>query len=91
MPANKKAIGKWVYKLKHKGDGSIDCYKARPRARDYALDKGIDYDETFALKCCMTTISSVYALVAHLGWNVHRLGIKNAFLNGDLVEEVDVS
>ena len=37
LPYHKKAIGtKWVYKLKHKPDGSIDCYKAQLVAKGYA-------------------------------------------------------
>ena len=37
----KKAIGtKWVHKLKHKHDGSIERYKARLVAKRYAQEKG---------------------------------------------------
>ena len=37
LPLGKKAIGtKWVYKLKHKPDGSIDRYKAKLVAKGYA-------------------------------------------------------
>ncbi|MCO5557918.1 hypothetical protein L7F22_011491 [Adiantum nelumboides] len=37
LPLGKKAIGtKWVYKLKRKPDGEIDCYKARLVAKGYA-------------------------------------------------------
>ena len=87
----KKFIGtKWVYKLKCKHDGSIDCYKARPVAKGYAQKKGIDFDETFAPTCCMTTIPSLCALATHYGWNVHQLDIKKEFLNGDSHEEVYV-
>ena len=92
LPAGKKAIGtKWVYKLKRKPDGSVDCHKARLVAKGYAQEKGIDFEETFALTCCMTTICSMCALAAHHGWNVHQLDIKTAFLNGDLHEEVHVT
>ena len=92
LPTGKRAIGtKWVYKLKRKPDGSIDRYKARLVAKGYAQEKGIDFDETFAPTCCMTTIHSICALAAHNGWNVHQLDIKIAFLNGDLHEEVYVT
>ena len=53
--------------------------------------KGIDFDDTFAPTCCMTTIHNLCALVAHYGWNVHQLDIKTTFMNGDLHEEVYVS
>ena len=87
----KKAIGtKWVYKLKCKPDGSVQRHKARLVAKGYAQEKGIDFDETFAPTCCMTTIRSICALAANNGWYVHQLDIKTAFLNGDLHEEVYV-
>ena len=89
----KKTIGaKWVYKLKCKPNGSIDCYKVRlVFEKGYAKEKGIDFDETFAPTCRMTTIRSMCALATHHGWNVHQLDIKTAFLNGDLHEEVYVT
>ena len=43
----KKAINiKWVFKLKSKLDGSIDCHKARLVAKFYAQEKGTDFEET---------------------------------------------
>ena len=85
LPAGKKAIGtKWAYKLKHKPDGSVDRHKARHVAKVYAQEKGIEFEETFAPTCRMTTIHSMCALAAHHGWNVHQLDIKTTFLNGDL-------
>jgi len=77
LPLDKKAIGtKWVYKLKRKRDGSINRYKTRLVAKGYAQQKGIDFDETFAPTCRMTTIS-ICALAAHNGWNIHPVGHQN--------------
>ncbi|MCO5554559.1 hypothetical protein L7F22_008089 [Adiantum nelumboides] len=37
LPEGKKVIGcKWVYKVKHKADGTIERYKARLIAKGYA-------------------------------------------------------
>ena len=92
LHVGKKAIGcKWVFKLKCKPDGSVDRYKVRLVAKGYAQEKGIDFDETFAPTCHITTIHSVCALAAHNGWNVHQLDVNTAFLNGDLHEEVYVT
>jgi hypothetical protein len=72
LPPGKKAIGtKWVYKLKRKPNGTIDKYKARLVAKGYAQERDIDFDETFAPTCRMTTVRSICALAAHHGWNVH--------------------
>lgn len=72
LPPGKKAAGtKWVYKLKHKPDASVDRYKARLMEKGYAKKKGIDFDETFASNCCMTTSHSICALATYHGWNAH--------------------
>ena len=35
LPAGKQAIGcKWIYKIKHKADGSVERYKARLVLKD---------------------------------------------------------
>ncbi|MCO5587237.1 hypothetical protein L7F22_041184 [Adiantum nelumboides] len=92
LPLGKKAIGtKWVYKLKRKPDIEIDRYKARLVAKGYAHQKSIDYEETFAPTCRMTTVGFLCALAAHFGWDVHQSDIVTAFLNGDIFEEVYVT
>jgi hypothetical protein len=37
---------KWIYKIKHAADGSVEKYKARSIARGFSQIEGVVYDET---------------------------------------------
>jgi hypothetical protein len=47
---------KWIYKIKHVVDGSIEKYKARFVARGFSQIEGVDYDDTFAPISIYTSI-----------------------------------
>lgn len=49
---------------------------------------GIDYEETFAPVAKPNSVSVLLSLAANMGWPLHQLDIKNAFLNGDQEEDV---
>ena len=81
---------KWIYKIKHATDGSIEKYKERFVARGFSQKEGIDYEETFAPVARYTSIRSVLALAAVMKWKIHQLDVKTAFLNGVVEDEVYV-
>ena len=62
---------RWLYKIKHAVDGSIEKYKARFVARGFTQKEGIDYDETFAPVARYTTIRTIISLAAVFGWKLH--------------------
>jgi hypothetical protein len=91
LPPHKKAIAvKWIYKIKHKPDGSIAKYKARLVAKGFLQKQGIDYTEVFASVARLETVRLVIAIANHLNWDFVQLDVKSAFLNGKLEEEVYV-
>jgi hypothetical protein len=90
-PEDKSVVtSKWIYKIKHAACRyeSIDKYKARFVARGFSQQEGIDYEETFAPTTRYTTIRSLVSLAASMGWNIHQMDVKTAFLNGTIDEEV---
>lgn len=92
LPKEKKTVGfKWVFMVKCKANGSIERSKARLVAQGFAQTLGIDYQETFAPVAKMNSIRVLLSLVDNHGWPLHQLDVKNAFLNGDLEEEVYMS
>jgi hypothetical protein len=54
----------------------------------YTQTYGIDYEETFAHVAKMKSVRVLISCAANCGWNLHQLDVKNAFLHGDLQEEI---
>ena len=88
-PENKLLVSSsWLYKVKQAADGSVEKHKVRFFSCGFSQVEGIDYDETFSPIARYSSIRSMFTLSAHMGWKVHQMDVKAAFLNFQIEEEV---
>jgi hypothetical protein len=82
------ASSKWIYKIKHATDESIEKHKARFVVCGFYEKEGIEYEETFSPIAKYTSILTIIALAAKMKWKLHYMDVKTTFLNGVIEEEV---
>jgi hypothetical protein len=91
-PKGKSVLtSKWIYKIKHATDGSVEKYKVRFVAKGFSQVEGIDYEETFSPVARYTSIRTIISLAVSMGWRLHQMDVKKTFLNGEIEEEVTSS
>ena len=79
---------KWVFTFKYHPDGTISHHKACLVARGFTKVYDIDYTETFSHVVCLPFVRVLLSLAINQAWSLHQLDVSNAFLYGDLEEQV---
>ena len=91
-PEDINLIGcKWIFKKTIGADGQIEIYKARLVAKGFRQKQEIDYDETFSPIVMLKSIWIMLVIAAYHDYEIWKIDIKTAFLNGFLEEEVSMS
>lgn len=66
----------------------MERYKARLVAKGYNQKEGIDYEETFSPIVKIVTMRIIISIVVQNSWPLYQLDINNAFMYGELDEDV---
>jgi hypothetical protein len=89
LPPGRRAIGsRWVFKVKHNADGSVERYKGRLVAKGFSQRPGFEFSETFAPTAKWAALRAILALAALEDLELESVDISSAFLNGDLDTDV---
>ena len=89
LPPGKSIVGcHWVYTAKVGPDGQVDHLKACLVAKGYTQIYCCDYGNTFSPVAKIASVRLFLSMTAMCHWPLYQLDIKNAFLHGELLEEV---
>eukprot|EP00253_Pinus_taeda_P020285 PITA_20285 len=80
----------WVDAMVEEYDSIVrnSVWDVVPRPKNKSIVEGIDYDETFFLVAKYSSIRSMLALSAQMGWKIHQMDVKTTFLNGQIEENI---
>jgi len=83
LPKGRKPIiCEWVFQIKRKANGGVDCYKARFIVKDFSQIYGVDFDETYAHVTKVISVRNLLASATTLNLKIHQMDVKNVFMNG---------
>ncbi|CAL1399312.1 unnamed protein product [Linum trigynum] len=79
---------RWVFRVKHHSDGSIERFKTRLVAKGFHQRPSVDFTDTFSPVVKPVTVRTVFTLALTHGWSISQFDVNNAFLQGPLEDEV---
>ncbi|XP_070011384.1 uncharacterized protein [Nicotiana sylvestris] len=89
LPSGKSTVGcHWVYAIKVGPDGKVDRLKACLVSKGYTQIFGLDYRDTLSPVAKIASARLFLSMDVVRHWPLYQLYIKNAFLHGDLEDEV---
>ena len=84
-PSRANVIGlKWVFKAKKDASGKVVQYNAQLVAQGFSQVEGVDYFDTYTPVAKLASSRVVIALANWMGWELHQVDVKGAYLNGEL-------
>lgn len=81
---------RWIYKVKHATNRIILNYKAKFLSKGFSQIEGVDYEEFFSPVARYSSIRSILALFAQMGWKIYQMDVKTTFPNGVVDERICV-
>lgn len=78
----------WVYDIKRNESNEIILFKARLVAHGFKQIEGVDYVKTFSSTAQMRSFRMILMLACAFDLDLTQYDISNAFLNGELEEEI---
>nr|GEX55721.1 putative retrotransposon Ty1-copia subclass protein [Tanacetum cinerariifolium] len=89
LPPSYKTVGsKWIFKKKTVMDGIVHTYKAHLVSKGYTQLYEVNYEETFSTVANIRAISILISIAAFYDYEIWKMDIKTAFLNGYLDEDI---
>ena len=78
----------FVFEVKRNQLGEIEKFKARLVADGNSQQHGVDFDRVFSTVVRLSTVRLVLAIAAARDYNLSCIDIRQAFLQGDLTEDI---
>lgn len=77
-----------MHTIKYNADGTVERPKSRLASQGLTQQEGLDFLDTFSPVAKLTSVKLLIALAAANGWSLNQMDVSNAFLHGELDEEI---